>query len=105
MKSVRGAWPESFKLVEKFTRVSPEVVRYEITRDDPKTWVRPWTAMLELKKTNAEYLFEYACHEGNIGMENILGGARVEEKENPALLTRKAVRKAPGDDAAENPDR
>jgi len=100
----RGAFPESFKIVERFTRMGPDTIQYEITRDDPKTWTRPWTAMLELKKTPGEYLFEYNCHEGNIGMENILSGARAEEKANPELLKRRAVRKAPGEES-DDPDR
>lgn len=100
----RGVWPEHFTIVERFTRMGPDTVQYEITRNDPKTWTRPWTAMLELKKTSAEYLFEYNCHEGNIGMENILSGARAEEKANPALLNRRAVRKAPGEES-DDPDR
>jgi hypothetical protein len=94
----RGAWPETFKVLERFRRVDAETLRYEITRDDPKTWTRPWTAALNLKKTPQEYVFEYACHEGNLGMENILSGARADEKANPALLDQRAVRPAPGEE-------
>lgn len=94
----RGSWPETFKIVERFTRVDDGTLKYEITRDDPKTWTKPWTAQLNLKKTPAEYVFEYNCHEGNIGLENILSGARADEKANPALLNQRAVRKAPGEE-------
>ena len=51
-------------LVERFTRVSPDRIDYEITVDDPTTWTKPWTAVIRLKRS-AERLFEYACHEGN----------------------------------------
>ncbi len=49
------------------------------TVEDPATWARPWTARVELKKTD-EPLYEYACHEGNYSMEGILAGARAEER-------------------------
>ena len=55
---------ENLHLVEHFTRVAPDEIRYEITVDDPTTWVKPWTAALRLKHTD-EKLFEVACHEGN----------------------------------------
>jgi len=55
---------ENLHLVEHFTRVAPDEIRYEITVDDPTTWVKPWTAVLRLKHTD-EKLFEVACHEGN----------------------------------------
>jgi hypothetical protein len=97
----RGAFPDGFKIIERFRRVDADTVRYEITRDDPKTWTRPWTAALNLKKTTQEYVFEYACHEGNIGMENILSGARADEKANPALLNQRAVRGPAGEERNE----
>ena len=67
------------RLLERFTRVSPDVIQYEYTIYDPDMWTRPWTAALPLKKSNAP-LFEFACHEGNYAMTNILGGARAEER-------------------------
>ena len=66
-------------LVERFTRVSPDTIRYEFTVDDPKTWMRPWTAVVPTTKTQGP-MFEYACHEGNYAMEGILSGARAEER-------------------------
>jgi hypothetical protein len=54
-----------------------------ITVDDPKTWTRPWSFMVRLKKTN-DQVFEYACHEGNHSMAGILGGARLAEREEAA---------------------
>ncbi len=64
--------------VERFTRVSPDILEYQFTIDDPTVWTRPWTAVQSLRKTEAP-LFEYACHEGHYAMENMLAGARREE--------------------------
>jgi hypothetical protein len=62
-------------LVERFRRIENDVVRYEVTIDDPHTWTRAWTAALDLKRQPAG-MFEYACHEGNYSMLNILKGSR-----------------------------
>ena len=69
---------EEFRLIERFTRVGPDTLHHEITFDDPTTWSRPWTILTPLTYS-AEPIFEYACHEGNIGMEGILSGYRAEE--------------------------
>lgn len=62
-------------LVERFTPVAPDEIRYEITIDAPSTWVRPWTVMVRLKRTE-EKMYEFACHEGNAPiMETMLSGA------------------------------
>jgi hypothetical protein len=66
------------KLTERYTRVGPEFINWQITVDDPATWTRPYTFMIRLKKANA-LIYEYACHEGNYAMEGILAGARAEE--------------------------
>ena len=71
---------EAVRLVERFTRVDADTLRYEVTIDDPKTWTRPWTVAFPLKRDPSYYLFEYACHEGNYGLRNILSGARAAEK-------------------------
>ena len=65
-------------MVERFTRVAPDTVRYEVTFDDPDTWTKPWTLMIPLKRSE-EPIFEYACHEGNYAIAGILAGARAEE--------------------------
>ena len=70
-----GASRDARRLVERFTRVSPGVMAYEYTIDDPTMWERPWTAIQTLRKTDAS-IFEYACHEGNYSVPNMLGGAR-----------------------------
>ena len=73
----RGA-TGAVRVVERFTRVGADTIRYEITAEDPSTWVSPWTLMFPLKKTD-QAMFEYACHEGNYGLANILRNARIEE--------------------------
>jgi hypothetical protein len=65
---------DKFHLTERFTRVGPNEIHYEMTLDDPDTWVRPWTAMIRLKHTD-DRLYECACHEGNEAiMKTILSG-------------------------------
>jgi hypothetical protein len=66
-------------VVERFTRVSADRIVYQFTVDDPATWARPWSAEVPMLATTGP-LFEYACHEGNYGMPNILQGARYTEK-------------------------
>ena len=70
-------------LVERFKRVGENTLNYEFTVTDPQVWARPWTVMIPLKGT-ADKIYEYACHEGNSGMEGILSGHRVEEQEAAA---------------------
>jgi hypothetical protein len=69
-------------VVERFTRTGPRTIRYQFTVDDPETWARPWTAELPFTATESR-MFEYACHEGNYSMANVLRGARAEEKRKP----------------------
>jgi hypothetical protein len=77
-----GGAPHSteLKVTERITRMSPDLLVWKMTFDDPKTWVRPWTIELPLKRDDAYGMFEYACHEGNYSMFNILSGARADEK-------------------------
>ena len=70
---------ENLVLVERFTRVAPDVLRQELTLTDADTWESPWTVELLLDRSQ-EAIFEYACHEGNYAMAGILGGARAEER-------------------------
>jgi hypothetical protein len=75
----RGA-SEHLKMTERFTPVAPGIVEWRVTFDDPHTWTRPWTFAMTLKqKTQGEKVYEYACHEGNYGLKNILTGARADE--------------------------
>jgi len=66
-------------LVERYTRVGPETLQYDVTMSDPTTWTKPWTVRIPLKSRN-EAVYEYACHEGNTGMYGILSGHRAQEK-------------------------
>jgi len=66
-------------LTERFTRASDGTLQYEFTVNDPKIYTRPWTAVLQMTKTEGE-VYEYACHEGNHAMEGILKGSRLLEK-------------------------
>jgi hypothetical protein len=75
---------EKGRLIERFTRVSEDFINYEVTLDDPETWVQPWTRMIRLRAKPDEQIYEYACHEGNYSMEGILAGARAEDKEAAA---------------------
>lgn len=77
----RGSQPESYRMIERFTRVDANNLRREITFDDPKTWTKPWTILIEMGKTSDQrhMIFDSTCHEGNYGMTGILIGARREE--------------------------
>jgi len=77
---MRGGSSADLRLTERFSRVSPDVLLYEVTVDDPTTWTRPWKYEVPLQ-LNTEPLYEYACHEGNYAMEVILAGARAKEAE------------------------
>jgi hypothetical protein len=70
---------EKLHVIERFSRSGPETLQYEITIDDPGTWTKPWSLMIPLKQS-PKPVYEYACHEGNIGMVGILAGARAEER-------------------------
>ena len=70
---------ENLGVVERFTRVGPDTLQYEVRVDDSETWMAPWAAVIKMSKSE-DALYEYACHEGNIGMEGILSGARFLEK-------------------------
>src|SRR5262245_55680580 len=66
---------ETLRLVERFPRVAPDTIKYEITVRDPTVWIKPWTAEILLTQ-KADRLYEVACHEGNFAiMTDILSGA------------------------------
>lgn len=70
---------EKLHVVERFTRVADDAIKYEFTVDDPTAWAKPWSAEVSWAK-EAGPVFEYACQEGNYGMANNLSGARATEK-------------------------
>ena len=78
----RGSNIDSYRMIERYTRTAANDLRREITFDDPKTWTRPWTVLIEMGKVSDDkhMIFESACHEGNYGMTGILVGARREEQ-------------------------
>jgi hypothetical protein len=86
--SFRGS-DSKLHLTERFTRVSPEVIQYEFTVDDPTAFSKPWTARIPLNKTPGP-VFEYACHEGNYAMTDILAGARASESKAGSGKEKKA---------------
>jgi hypothetical protein len=80
----RGSNIETYKMIERFTRVDATNLKREITFIDPKTWTKPWTVLIEMGKSSDDsrhMIFDSACHEGNYGMTGILAGSRKEEAE------------------------
>ena len=72
---------ENLKIIERFTRVAADTVLWSVTLDDPHTWTRPWTWAMNLSMRDAsQQPFEYACHEGNYAVRNMLNAAREAEK-------------------------
>lgn len=80
-----GTPDENLKLTERFTRVNKNTLIYEFTVDDPTIWTRPWTVQTTMRTGQAMY--EYACHEGNYGLPNILSAARSEEAKKASSKT------------------
>jgi hypothetical protein len=76
----------TLRMVERFTRIDAETIDYEFTMEDPEMFARPWTAKIPLTTNQAARgvtegrLYEYACHEGNYSLVNILRGARMKEQ-------------------------
>jgi hypothetical protein len=77
-----GGSPHStqLRMTERFTRIDPEMIDYEITIDDPLTFTRPWTMRLTITQQPDYEIYEYACHEGNRAMRNALSAERAYEK-------------------------
>ena len=75
-----GHHSADLKLIERLTRVDADTLNYQATIDDPKPWTQPWTILIPLKRNDRYQLLEYACHEGNIAMGDILSGARADER-------------------------
>jgi hypothetical protein len=71
---------EKYRLVERFTPSGPSSLQWQVTIEDPDTWQRPWTFTMPLTRDDTQQVFEYACHEGNLGLAGILSAARAEER-------------------------
>jgi hypothetical protein len=70
----------AIKITERLTRTAADTIDYKMTIDDPQTWTAPWTMEMPLKRDDAYGMYEYACHEGNYALHNILSGARADER-------------------------
>ena len=77
----RGSTPD-LKVTERFTRVDQQTFLYKATMEDPGTWTKPWTIEVPVVASGGP-IYEYACHEGNYAMTDILGGARKLEAAEP----------------------
>ena len=75
----RGDLGDQVLLVERFTRTGPDTLNYEFTVNDPDTWTTPWSGSLPMARTEGP-IYEFACHEGNYGMRNMLAGSRATER-------------------------
>ena len=69
---------EKLHVTERLTRTGPEMLKYEITINDPDVWAKPWSLMIPLRRSSLP-VYEDACHEGNEGLAGILAGARAQE--------------------------
>jgi hypothetical protein len=83
----RNISTEKLHLVERYSRISPETLQWEITIDDRGAWTKPWTVKVLLRRADKQ-VYEYACHEGNYGLLDILSGARREDAEEEKRATR-----------------
>ncbi|MGH6966768.1 MAG: hypothetical protein ACREE0_19995 [Phenylobacterium sp.] len=77
-------YSERTKITERFTRTGPDQILYAFTVDDPEVFARPWRAEMPMRTAKGP-IYEYACHEGNYSLPNILAGARVQEREARAV--------------------
>ena len=80
---VYGASGGNLRVVERLTRIAPDKVEWTVTLDDATTWLRPWTYSYPMTINETKPIFEYACHEGNFGMANLLSAGRMAEKDKP----------------------
>jgi hypothetical protein len=71
---------EDLKVIERFTRVDDDTILYEFEIDDPRTYSEPWGGQIPWERFD-EQILEYACHEGNYALSNILSGARYQERQ------------------------
>jgi hypothetical protein len=81
--NAQGASGKNLRVVERFTRIAPDKVEWTVTLDDQTEWTRPWTYSIPMTVDNSQIIFEYACHEGNFGMANLLTAGRLAEEKAP----------------------
>ena len=75
---------DGLRVVERFTRVAPNTMRYQYTLNDPNTWTKPWSAEADLPRVEPTVMYEFACHEQNYGVINVVRGAQIREREAAA---------------------
>lgn len=83
----RNANAATLHLIERFARTAPDRIEWAVTVDDRTTWTRPWTFSMPLTMNDREPVFEFACHEGNYAVPNILGAARASERDTSKAAT------------------
>jgi hypothetical protein len=81
-RAFQGVSSEQLHITERFSLRDAKTLQWELTVDDPGTWTSPWSLMIPLQRSD-EPVYEYACHEGNIGLKGILAGARADEARTP----------------------
>ena len=77
----RGVSAKNLRLVERFTRIAPDRVEWTVTIDDPTVYTRPWTYSVPMTEDDQQIIYEYACHEGNYGMANLLTAGRLLDRQ------------------------
>ena len=83
IRAATGGAGGGLRIVERFTRVADDTIQYRFTVEDPSRWTRPWSGELPMRTADGP-LFEYACHEGNYSIANVLSGERAREREAAA---------------------
>ena len=98
--------PDTYKIVERFTRVAPDQISYAVTMSDPRTWTEPITMVIPFNKTN-DQIYEYGCQETNYDMYHWLSGARAREAKGEVFNPNAPGARAGGGDggAAEQEER
>jgi hypothetical protein len=83
-----GGASDNLSLVERFTLTGKDTIDYRYTVTDPTVFTRPWTVSVPMRRGNGP-MYEYACHEGNVGMAGILRGGRAEDRRAKESTTKK----------------
>ncbi|MBI2185650.1 MAG: hypothetical protein HYU37_00845 [Acidobacteria bacterium] len=81
---------DALRMVERFTRIGPNTLRYEYRLEDPTTWTRPWSAEANLPRVEPMVMYEFACHEQNYGIINVVRGTQIREREAAAAARAQA---------------
>ena len=87
---------DALHVVERFTRVSANTIHYDVTVDDPKMYTRPWKLAIPLERDEAYQLYEYACHEGNHAVENVLRAGRIADRDRSVAQSQRPAAQGQG---------